>query len=897
VPLRGDAVPGRESLAGAIPLYCINLATSLDRRERMRRRFEHFGLLERVRFIRAVEKDSARVARYGALTDRPYDEWSYIAAVLSHLRALRTFLRETPPSVGSVIVFEDDVRLHQRWHELLEATLANLPEGTPACALGYSDEDWDLPPELWQGFSWAGREPEQHNLVGYLTRQFQSHAYWISRTHARRVLREFPADPGRFPFPESIEKVPGGLASFPSLAVQDGSVSTIAPGFRWAAIKPADLAWEPQDYHSEDGTTLITKRAEHCPTVALCATVWNDAPMIEQWARSLTGLIDTWLVCDTGSSDGTAEQVAEAFAGVPGQLHHDPWVNGAANRTLMLERARGMADYLLLLDPRHSLRLRYQLGDLDADAYAPLVLDATAGWQPMLVRADLPWHAAGVGTPRLARGSRFDVQPLDHLVARPHEDEAHRLARLRRDLDAVEHALGAGDEDADLLFEAAELCRELGDGGRAADLYRRRCDLGGDRSQVWEAMLRYGELVGDDDWDATVRPLLDAWEFWPERAEPLWCLAHGYRRSEQFTLALLFAEEGLELPVPRDVAAQFRPVYDWKLAFEWSLAEYACGDPAEAAAAAWPLLEIRSVGDADRKMIRQHLQQCVDAAAQQRSGAGPTSEPLQTMVPSAAVGELRLDLDPSLAGSALSVASDGDGLRAIVRLNDDGDPPWIGYAELRLDGDLGVIGGGVISDSGLPDGLALDAFERLHLVELGGEWLAVGYPGSSAGGGAVLLPVADGVFGRRVRAEAGGEVRWAPFVADGHLLFLSGFGPVTVLRIDLGTGVTLSEETAGRLWKLEGDRPASQGVRVADGTLFVSRREDGFGGAQHRFVLLDDRLEVVGASRPFVFLAPTGEFCSGLACVADDVVVCFEQTAPQAIYLARLPYRDLAATL
>ncbi|HLJ09196.1 MAG TPA: glycosyltransferase family 25 protein, partial [Acidimicrobiia bacterium] len=142
-------VDGPRAAAATIPLYCVNLPSSPDRKARMTRRFAELGLLDRVRFVPAVERISPQVDQHLA---RAGIEWApsrrraEIACLLSHLKALAMFVEDT--SAASAIVFEDDVLLHRDWHEQLAGVLDNLEEGVPLCSLGYEVVSWE-------GFDWA----------------------------------------------------------------------------------------------------------------------------------------------------------------------------------------------------------------------------------------------------------------------------------------------------------------------------------------------------------------------------------------------------------------------------------------------------------------------------------------------------------------------------------------------------------------------------------------------------------------------------------------------------------------------------------------------------------------------------------------------------------------------
>jgi len=94
-------------------------------------------------------------------------------------------------------------------------------------------------------------------------------------------------------------------------------------------------------------------------TVCLCMIVKNEAPTIERCLRSVLPFIDAWVVCDTGSTDGTQKIVTDFFGTLssyasrdqkPGALFEHDWVSFDANRNAALQLAWERADYALVVD-------------------------------------------------------------------------------------------------------------------------------------------------------------------------------------------------------------------------------------------------------------------------------------------------------------------------------------------------------------------------------------------------------------------------------------------------------------------------------------------------------------------------------------------------------------------
>ncbi len=85
-------------------------------------------------------------------------------------------------------------------------------------------------------------------------------------------------------------------------------------------------------------------------TICLNMIVKNEKHVIRRCLEAVKGVVDYWVIVDTGSTDGTQEIIRECMKGLRGQLYERPWRDFAFNRNEALDLAAGKGDYLLLVD-------------------------------------------------------------------------------------------------------------------------------------------------------------------------------------------------------------------------------------------------------------------------------------------------------------------------------------------------------------------------------------------------------------------------------------------------------------------------------------------------------------------------------------------------------------------
>lgn len=341
-------------------------------------------------------------------------------------------------------------------------------------------------------------------------------------------------------------------------------------------------------------------------TICLCMIVKNEARVIERCLASVRPLIDSWVITDTGSTDGTQDLIREALDGVPGELREEPWVDFGHNRTRNIQHARGKADFLLTVDADHVLRQDAPLPRLTATSY--MLRYDTPGTQHRfkhLMRGDLLWRYEGV-THEYPCTDGPDVQEnLDALVIEDHADGGCRGDKFERDAQLLRRELERDPTNPRTVFYLANTERDLGHAREAIGLYERRAAMGGWGEEVYCSLLEAGILRADEeeDWPGAMDTFSRAWESRPTRLEACYELASRLRLRRRHHTAHALLVDVVDRPAPDDLLFTKPWVYRWGLLFEFSITAHWVGEHAAALRACDRLLAMRDLPERVRRQV------------------------------------------------------------------------------------------------------------------------------------------------------------------------------------------------------------------------------------------------------------------------------------------------------
>ena len=135
-------------------------------------------------------------------------------------------------------------------------------------------------------------------------------------------------------------------------------------------------------------------------SICLNMIVRNESRIIKRLLTSVLPIIDTYVICDTGSTDDTPKIIKDFFDEhhIPGEVISEPFKNFGYNRTFALKAARNKATYALLLDADMIFKIEpdFNKQALTKDAY--MIIQKGGGlnyYNTRLIRLDIDAKCVG----------------------------------------------------------------------------------------------------------------------------------------------------------------------------------------------------------------------------------------------------------------------------------------------------------------------------------------------------------------------------------------------------------------------------------------------------------------------------------------------------------------------
>lgn len=359
-------------------------------------------------------------------------------------------------------------------------------------------------------------------------------------------------------------------------------------------------------------------------TVTLCMIVKNETDVLQDCFDSVKDHIDYWVICDTGSTDGTQQYIKHYFKKeeIPGELHEHEWEDFGTNRSKAMEIAEQKADYILVIDADDKLEGNVQFPvPLEADAYRfRIMLSSNFSYmRNQLFKSSEKWRYAGVlheyAYSSINKEARVEGVPDTFFVSARSNAGARSknidpITKYSKDSITLKNAIVNEPDNTRYQFYLAQSYFDSKQFNRAKEAYIKRFNMGGWPEEVYYSLFRVAQCnsILKEDWNVILTSFLNAHAFRPSRAEPLYELSKMFRLyKKQPAVAYTFAKRAAEMPYPKDLLFVSSEIYQWRALDEVAATAFQAGQIQEGYKVCKALLNHTGIPEPDKERIAQNL--------------------------------------------------------------------------------------------------------------------------------------------------------------------------------------------------------------------------------------------------------------------------------------------------
>lgn len=291
------------------------------------------------------------------------------------------------------------------------------------------------------------------------------------------------------------------------------------------------------------------------PTLCLNMIVKNESRIIERLFNSVSKLIDSYCICDTGSTDNTVEIIETYFKerNIPGKIVYEPFKNFCHNRNFSLQSCLGMSDYVLLLDCDMVLEIKQFDKSMltTADSFDILQGNESFYYQNLrIVRNNGLYKYVGVTHEYIDRPSNNrNISIKKHeLFIQDLGDGGSKGDKYERDIRLLTDGIKEEPNNVRYHFYLANSYHDSGRYEEAINTYKKRIEMGGWKEEVWYSYLRIGKCFQNmGKFSDALYYWLEGYNFYPQRLEGLYEIIKHYRLNGKNKLAFQFYKMSKEI--------------------------------------------------------------------------------------------------------------------------------------------------------------------------------------------------------------------------------------------------------------------------------------------------------------------------------------------------------------
>lgn len=327
---------------------------------------------------------------------------------------------------------------------------------------------------------------------------------------------------------------------------------------------------------------MKTKKA----TICLNMIVKNEAHIICETLSNIKKYIDYWIICDTGSTDGTQDLIKEYFKkeNIPGELHQHKWQNFGYNRTKALEACKGKSDYIWIIDADDIIVGDIQLPrKMTNDAYELAYDKNFRYYRTQIVKnnSNLKWEYLGIlheyinckTKPNYAREKIGGDYYIDSRRLGSRNNDPLKYKRDAELLVKEIEKYPNNHLNARYSYYAAQSYYDYKDYPNAVKYYKKRIEYGGWYEEVFMSYYRIAQCLhiqytnnsNNITQKEVIVAYLNAHKNLPSRCEPLYDLGILFYNNNEKDKAYFYLKLAAKIEYPRDqILLVAKYLYDYE---------------------------------------------------------------------------------------------------------------------------------------------------------------------------------------------------------------------------------------------------------------------------------------------------------------------------------------------
>ena len=316
--------------------------------------------------------------------------------------------------------------------------------------------------------------------------------------------------------------------------------------------------------------------------------VKNESKIITRLLDSVIGIIDHYVICDTGSTDATKEIIQEYFSKktITGKIVETPFVNFGETRTYALKQCFGEtnSDYILLLDADMKIVISPQFDSvvfkqtLTNDSYFITQGSEQLQYKNLrLIKNDGTFFYSGVTHEYIGSSRHFskDTISMQNIYIYDIGDGGSKHDKFQRDIQLLTEGIKQEPNNERYMFYLANSYKDSGEYEKAIEYYNERIVMKGWSQEIWCSHYYKGICYAKQEYFANaISSWLDGFQYFPGRIESLYQIIHHYRNNRQYRLAYHFYDIAKTYKTDlnnSDALFLEKDIYDYKLDYELTI--------------------------------------------------------------------------------------------------------------------------------------------------------------------------------------------------------------------------------------------------------------------------------------------------------------------------------------